>query len=332
MNFSTQHIIKSTGFIFSLLTFLAAAFILTSCSTASGELAESDPPIKKYIILPAELPSKLDFAGEWVPLELLDILESLDRELLINKYWQSQTLLFLKKSKRFFSIIEPILKAHGVPDDFKYLPIAESGFFNSVSPAGAVGIWQFLAGTAREYGLEVNEEVDERYHYEKSTEAACKYLLESSKLYGNWTMAAASYNAGRRGMNRQIDRQDERSYYDLLLNEETARYVFRILSFKLILSDPEKYGFYLAEKDYYPVIPFYEVTIDRSIESFADFSRRYFISYKVLKFMNPWLRDTKLTNRLEKPYYIKIPREGYFRNFEKSQFLQEGEDMMPGYL
>lgn len=273
-------------------------------------------PLKIYAVYPSKHPEKLDFAGERVPMEHFDIYESLDRELLVNQYWQSQTLLFIKRANRFFPVIEPILRKYDIPDDFKFLPLAESGLTNVISPAGAHGIWQFLASTGKDCGLEINDEVDERYHLEKSTEAACKFLMESYKLYGSWTMAAASYNAGRAGINRQIGRQEEKNYYDLLLNEETARYIFRILAFKMILSNPEDYGFFLKEKDLYPAIPYYEVTIDGEVRNFAEFAKRYGISYKILKYMNPWLRDTKLTNRSGKTYFIKIPRKGFFKYSE----------------
>ena len=286
-------------------------------STDPLQTFEDKSPERKYAIYPATIPDKLDFAGEDVPIGHVDAYESLDRELLVNKYWQSQTLLFIKRANRFFPVIEPILKKYNVPDDFKYLPLAESGFLNVTSPAGAVGIWQFLAGTAKDYGLEVNNEVDERYHLEKATEAACKFLIDSFKVYGSWTMAAASYNAGRNGINRQIGRQNERNYYDLLLYEETARYIFRILAIKLILTEPEKYGFFVSKEDLYPEISFYEVTVDQPINNFSEFSKRHGISYKTLKYMNPWLRDTKLTNRPGKSYFIKIPRRGFFRHFEE---------------
>jgi len=295
-----------------LLAWLAAGMIRSS---EPDKTTDPVKPVKSYTIFPALLPAELEFAGEIVPLENIDIRESLDRELLINKYWQSQTLLFIKRAHRFFSIIEPILKKNSIPDDFKYLPLAESGLTNAVSPAGAVGVWQFLEGTAKDYRLEVTDEVDERYHLEKATEAACRFLADSYDIYGSWTMAAASFNAGRTGINRQIGRQDERNYYDLLLAEETARYIFRILAIKLILSEPEKYGFFVSEEDLYPEIPYYEVTVDESVSNFADFSKRYGISYKTLKWMNPWLRDTKLTMRSGKSYYIKIPRQGYFQDF-----------------
>ncbi len=273
---------------------------------------ETDKPKNNYAIFAVKIPEKLDFAGENVPVDQIDVRESLDRELLVNTYWQSQTLLFIKRANRYFPIIEPILKKHGVPDDFKFLPVAESGLMNVISPANAVGFWQLLDGTGKEYGLEINSEVDERYSLEKATEAACRYLKESHNKYGSWTMAAASYNAGRRGMDRQVERQNEADYYNLLLNEETARYLFRILSYKLILSDPSYYGFHVGENDFYPEIPFYEVTVDSKVEDFSIFAKRYGINYKILKWLNPWLREASLKNTTGKSYYIKIPREGLF--------------------
>ncbi len=265
----------------------------------------------KYLVTPVSIPEELDFAGEPVPLENFDVRESLDQELLINTYWQSHTMLLMKRANRYFPTIERILSENGIPEDFKYLPVAESDLLNAVSPANAVGFWQFRKATAVESGLEVNDEVDERYHLEKSTQAACAFLSHSYELYGSWTMAAASYNVGRTGLNRQIGRQDERYYYNLLLNDETGRYVYRLLALKLIMENPEVYGFELDRSELYPPIPTYKVTVDGPVEDFADFARRYSINYKVLKIFNPWLRDNKLSNPKGKTYYISIPRKGY---------------------
>ncbi len=306
---------KSWIFILIILISTSVVFLINkgnSTNAAPAEEVKTDNPIDNYNIFSMEIPAEMEFAGEIVPLGQLDIRESLDREILVNTYWHSQTILFIKKANRYFPIIEKILKKYNIPDDFKYLPVAESGLSNAVSPAQAVGFWQLLAGTARDYGLEVNKEVDERYHLEKSTEVACKYLLESYEKYGSWTMAAASYNIGRRGIDRQILRQKEGDYYDLLLPEETARYVFRILAFKLILSNPSDYGFVMKKEDLYPPIATYEVTIDGPVNDFAEFASRYGMTYKVLKIFNPWLRDINLINRYKKTYYIKIPRHGYF--------------------
>lgn len=268
---------------------------------------------ESYAVYGVDLPRQVDFAGEPVPLDLFDVRESLDREMLSNTYFHSQTIRLIKLANRYFPDIERVLRAHLIPDDFKYLAVAESGLSQAVSPVKAVGFWQLLRGTAQEYGLEVNGEVDERYHIIKSTEVACKYLIESYRKYGNWTMAAASYNAGRRGVDRQIERQKTEGYYDLLLNEETARYIFRVVSFKLIFEDPEAYGFHISEKDLYPVIPTYVVEVDSTVSDFADFAREYGVNYKILKYFNPWLRDTRLSNSARKTYEIVLPEKGYRR-------------------
>ncbi len=296
-----------------LIILVSFALISKGGQSETKEPAEpSNEPKNSYAIFAVELPENLEFAEEMVPMDQIDIIESLDREVLVNTYWQSQTLLFIKRANRYFPTLEKILKEKGVPDDFKYLAVAESGLTHAVSPANAVGFWQLLEGTARDYGLEVNSEIDERYHIEKATEAAADYLLESFEKYGSWTMTAASYNAGRRGMDRQIERQKEKDYFDLLLNEETARYMYRILAYKMILTEPSRYGFHVGENALYPEIPYYEVTIDGRISDFAEFAARYDINYKILKWMNPWLRESYLTNSGNRSYYLKIPRKGFF--------------------
>ncbi len=266
-----------------------------------------------YVVNGVEIPKRLTFAGEPVPLDLFDVREALDRELLSNTYFHSQTIRLIKMANRYFPEIEEVLRENLVPDDFKYLAVAESGLTQAVSPAKAVGFWQLLKGTAMEYGLEVNLEVDERYHVSKSTEVACRYLIESYRKYGNWTMTAASYNAGRKGVDRQIERQKKENYYDLLLNEETARYLYRVLAFKLIFEDPEAYGFELEEHELYPEIPVYTVEIDSAVADFADFARDYGTNYKILKYLNPWLRDSQLSNPGRKRYEIILPEKGFRR-------------------
>jgi membrane-bound lytic murein transglycosylase D len=216
---------------------------------------------------------------------------------------------------RYLSIIEPILKKEGIPDDFKYLALAESGFDQrALSPAGAAGIWQFLKTTAKERGLEVTEEVDERYHVEKATIAACVYFRDAYAAYGSWSMVAASYNAGRAGVNRQITRQKLEDYYDLLFVEETGRYVFRILALKLIMESPDTYGFHLSKKDTYPVFQYKTVEVNSKIDNLADFAIANGTNYKLLKMFNPWLRETFLTNKEAKTYQIKIPTDRRIRN------------------
>jgi Transglycosylase SLT domain. len=265
-------------------------------------------------IEPVTLPDTLFFAGESVPLKNFDTRESLDREMLVNSYWHSQTIYLLKLSGRFFPVIEPILKKEGLPADFKYLALAESGLQQLVSPSKAVGVWQLLESSAKEEGLEVTPAVDERYDIEKATIAACSYLRKSKDLLGSWTMAAAAYNFGRTGMRKQIERQGTGYYYDLTLGEETGRYVFRILALKLIFEHPERYGFVLDSADFYAPLRYTEVTVDSSISRLADFAAKEGTNYKMLKYFNPWLRDSFLPNVKHKSYSIKIPVEGYRTN------------------
>jgi membrane-bound lytic murein transglycosylase D len=257
------------------------------------------------------IPTQMDFSGENAPLHISDVRERLDREMVININLHSTTTLILKRANRTFPIIEPILKKYGVPDDFKYLAVIESGLVNVVSPAGAKGVWQFMPETAKEKGMEVNDIVDERYHLEKSTEAACKYLLEAKSKFGNWTLAAAAYNGGVAGVTRQMNLQQESNYYDLLLTEETSRYVFRILALKEIMRNPVKYGFEIATDQLYYPIETKKIDIDSSITDLASFAKNQGINYKILKIHNPWLRDRKLENKTKKKYIIEIPKEGY---------------------
>ncbi len=255
-----------------------------------------------------KIPEELTFAGEKMPLERFDVREALDRELLSNAYFHSQTIRYIKLAPRYFHVIEPILKSKGIPDDFKYLALAESGLNpRAVSPAGAVGFWQFLSGTAKDFGLEINSEIDERYHVEKSTDAFCDYMRISYNKYGNWTLAAASFNGGMARVQRQMERQKMDDYYNLLFVDETQRYVFRIAALKLILENPGQYNFVIGENDKYPVIKTRDVEINGPVNNFADFAIENGINYKLLKDFNPWLRDDKLTNSARKSYTVKIP-------------------------
>jgi membrane-bound lytic murein transglycosylase D len=260
---------------------------------------------------PNYFPTEIDFAGEAVPLQIADVQERFDRELLVNKNLDASTLLILKRAKRAFSIIEPILKKNGIPDDFKYLAVIESGLMNVVSPAGAKGIWQFMPETAREIGLEVNENIDERYHLEKATEAACTYFLKAKEKFGNWTLVAASYNAGTAGIQKQLEFQKASNYYDLLLNEETSRYVFRILALKQIMKNPKQYGFSISAEEQYRIVPTKKIAIDSTVNDLADLAIKQGINYKLLKIHNPWLRTTKMVNPSNKKYQIEIPLEGF---------------------
>lgn len=265
-----------------------------------------------YNIYALPMPEDLNFAGEPVPIESPDIYERMDRELLVNTYWQSNALLLIKRANKYFPVIEPILAEHGVPDDLKYIAVIESGLTHAVSPAGARGFWQFMKSTGKEYGLEINSNVDERYHIEKSTHAAAEYLKKSKEKLGSWTLAAAAYNAGNYGVTRQQQRQEVEDYYDLLLGEETGRYVFRILALKEILKDPRKYGFNFRERDLYHHVPNYKVRVDTPVTDFPAFARQHDINYKILKLHNPWLRETHLNNRSGKEYFIEIPEKGTY--------------------
>lgn len=261
---------------------------------------------KNYSIYAVPIPEHVNFAGEKVPIENYDVFESLDREFLVNTYWQSQTLLFIKRAHKFFPVIEPILKKNNIPDDFKYLALAESGLMNVVSPSRAVGYWQFTKATAEQYGLIVNKTIDERYHIEKSTQAACDYLNEAYQLYKNWTLAAASYNVGKMAIVKILKQQHVNSYYDLYLNSETARYVYRIIAIKYILNSPEKYGFHFRKKDLYKFPEFKEITIDTTINSLEQFAESLLINYKVFKEMNPWVRSNQILNSDSTSYTFKI--------------------------
>jgi len=256
-------------------------------------------------------PAAANFAGEATPLKISDVKERLDRELIVNINLHASTILAIKRANRAFPVIEPILKKNGIPDDFKYLAVIESGLVNAVSGAGARGVWQFMPETAKERGMEVNDFVDERYSLEKSTQAACSYLLNAKAKFGTWTLAAASYNGGIAGVNKQIDIQKESNYYDLLLTEETSRYVFRILALKEIMKNPDKYGFSLDKEELYPLLPTRKIVVDSTILDLADFAKAQGINYKILKIHNPWLRDRKLDNPTNKKYTIEIPLSGY---------------------
>ncbi|NKI32648.1 lytic transglycosylase domain-containing protein [Croceivirga thetidis] len=266
-----------------------------------------------YRISAIDIPEDLNFAGEMVPQEDPEIMERVDREFLVNTYWQSNALLLMKRANKYFPVIEPILAKNGIPDDFKYLAVAESGLQNVVSHAGATGFWQIMKGTGREYGLEVNDNVDERYHLAKSTQVACDYLNKWKKRFGTWTTTAAAYNAGPAGIQKYMNIQKVDDYYDLLLGQETGRYVFRILAIKEILSHPEKYGFELEKDDLYQDVPTFAVEIDEPISDWADFAETYEINYKILKRHNPWLREPHLNNASRKKYMIEIPNKGYYR-------------------
>ncbi|NBC83846.1 MAG: transglycosylase SLT domain-containing protein [Bacteroidetes bacterium] len=260
-----------------------------------------------YNIFAVPHPGSIQFANEPAPMERDDVAEAFDRELLVNTYWQSQTLLFIKRAHKYFPVIEPILEEYNVPEDFKYLALIESGLTNAVSPANAVGYWQLLKGTAQDYGLTINDEIDERYHLVKSTEAACRYFNEAYDKFKNWTLVAAAYNMGKSGLALQMVRQEQDDYYNLMLGEETGRYVYRILAVKEILTNTDNYGFQYRKDDLYRPDSVYYVNVDTAVKSFGQFAAQFNLSYKELKYYNPWLRESYLTNRNNENYRIAIP-------------------------
>jgi membrane-bound lytic murein transglycosylase D len=293
-----------------IMVFLSAGFIISllvsagSQQPAVSDYEEGSPAASSWA-----LPESVSFAGETMPLHNFDTRESLDRELNATAYRHGTTLLTIKRAGRYFPEIERILRENGIPDDFKYLACAESDLSNIVSPAGATGFWQIMEGTGQELGMTINKEIDERYSLEQSTLFACRYFRKAYEKYGSWTMAAASYNNGFNGLDEQVSIQKETNYYDLLLNEETARYVFRIAALKLVISDPSKYGFNIGPEDIYKPIPFKEVEADTTIASFEQFARYFDTNYKILKFFNPWLRKPFLNNASGKAYVIRVPEK-----------------------
>lgn len=290
-----------------ILLLIPGIFLFFKWRTGISEEEYQDAVSRNIGVFAIEIPDKAEFAGEPVPINLFYVRESFDREMLTNVYWHSSTLLMLKRSHRFLPVIENILFEQDVPDDLKYISLIESSLTNAQSPAGACGPWQFMKATGIKYGLEINEEVDERYNLKKSTEAACRYMKEAYANFGSWTLAAASYNAGPGNISKPISTQKETSFYDLLVNAETSRYIYRILAVKEIFSNPEKYGFHFRKKDLYPIIPAKELVIDSSVNDLALFAKQQGINYRILKEFNPWLRKNILTNKTKKKYIIEIP-------------------------
>jgi len=297
-----------------MLVFMLILVVMSSTVTqpelASAFNSYGNEDINK--VYPIEIPANLSFSEEAVPLTQPDIKERLDKELLVNTYWQSNMLMMIKRANRYFPQIEKILAEEGIPDDFKYLAVIESGLENVRSPKGAKGFWQIMPTTGKEYGLEINSNVDERYNLELSTRVACKYLKKAKERLGSWTLAAASYNRGMSGTRRLLEQQKVESYYDLLLGTETSRYVFRILAVKDIISNPAKYGFIFEPKDLYTPVPVKKLELDTAISDLAQFSKDLGINYKLLKIHNPWLIQNHLNNKSRKQYEILIPEADYY--------------------
>lgn len=318
INMHRKTIFTAFTILFSAIIILSVVFGFKGFGRNSSIMSEQFDTV--YSIQSFKLPDNVTFAGERMPLENFDTRESLEREILTSAYRHSSTIMIIKRANRYLPVIEAILKENNIPDDFKYLVAAESEYSNMISPAGATGFWQIMPETGKEEGMEINTVVDERYNVEKSTQFACDYFKRSYERYGNWTLAAASYNGGRAGLDEQIGIQKQNNYYDLLLNEETARYIFRAVAYKLVINDPVTYGFDLSKDDLYPELKYYEVKVDSAVANFSDFAAKYGTNYKMLKFLNPWLRKPFLTPRPNKTYLIKIPAEG-MRSIEKTEVL-----------
>lgn len=267
-------------------------------------------PAPPQTIRSINLNKDYDFCGEKFPMDNFDVRQRLDAELLRNVYFHSATILAIKRANALFPVIEPILKEEGVPEDLKYLAVAESNLSNAVSPAGARGVWQFMKSAADQYGLEVNDEVDERYHLEKSTRAACRYLRRQKELLGSWVLAAAAYNGGPARISTEMQNQRARSFFDLnLAADETMRYPFRIVALKEVMQNPEDYE-YRIERDhlYDPLPPSKVVKVNGPVENWADFAAEHGVSYRMFKLYNPWLISNKLTNKARKTYEVRVPR------------------------
>tara|TARA_B110001454_G_scaffold105801_1_gene99595 strand:- start:337 stop:1239 length:903 start_codon:yes stop_codon:yes gene_type:complete len=289
---------------------LLSVLIITILFYNAINKSDTDPETsthKTYNIKALKFPENLNLAGERVPLEKNDIRERMDRELLVNTYWQSNGLLLIKRANKYFPILEPLLKKYGLPDDFKFLALAESAFIDETSSAGAAGIWHFMKTTGKEYGLEINSNVDERYNIEKSTKVAAEYLIKSKKRFNSWTLAAASYNAGNYGISKRLKTQQVDNYYDVKLPNETERYVFRIIALKEVISNPLKYGFAFDQEDLYTMPKTKTIKVDTTIVNITSFAKKFGITYKELKIHNAWLRENKLNNKSRKVYEIKIP-------------------------
>jgi membrane-bound lytic murein transglycosylase D len=300
--------LKWVGFFLILLVLFSGFVFNTAGFTALKSYGEA-PTYKVYAL---DLPDTLNFVDEKISLSSPDLKERLDRELLVNTYWQSNMMLLLKRANKYFPTIEKILKEEGVPSDLKYLSVIESGLENAISPAGAKGFWQIMRTTGKEYGLEVNSNVDERYHIELSTRIAAKYLKKAKNKFGSWTLAIASYNRGIRGIQRNLNKQKVENYFDLRLGKETSRYVFRVLAVKEIIENPMKYGYVYDHTDLYYPVPVRYHGLDTAISNLATFAKKMGVNYKILKIHNPWLLQNHLNNKSKKYYEIAIPEKGYY--------------------
>lgn len=295
-------------FIFSGVRRKDVAAVAVASDAVASDSAVAIPSAQSAVYQPY-IPDSLTFCGELVPLHLVDVYESLDKEMVVNTYRHAATMSYIKRSHRYFPSIERMLRRERLPDDMKYLCVAESGLENVVSPAGATGFWQLMKGTATERGLHINKEVDERYNLDKSTDVAAAYLRQAKRRFGSWTLSAASYNMGIGGLQKAIDTQQVKSYWDLALNTETARYIYRILAYKIILSSPERYGFVIPDSVCYQPMPVDTFKVDTVIPDLVQFAFDNNINYKLLKLYNPWLLGMSLHKTENDDYKILIPKQ-----------------------
>ena len=300
---------RSITFKYSIITVLLICLVFLGYNKlATSAFVDYNEPVT-YRVRALNIPTEIQFAGESMQLTETDLIEHMDKELLVNTYWQSNTILMLKRAHKYFPQIEKILAEEGVPDDFKYLALIESGLENVTSPAGAKGFWQIMRATGKEFGLEVNANVDERYNIDLATRMACKYLKKAREKLGSWTLAAASYNRGIKGIESTMKKQQADNYYDLLLGTETKRYMFRIFAVKEIIESPERYGFDIKEAQKYSPLRYTTVAVDTAITNIARFSKQMGVNYKIMKIYNPWLLQNHLNNKSRKLYHIALPLE-----------------------
>lgn len=301
------------------LLLCSLVFMFTACSetqleNSSTESVEKQPVTNttgnetSAVIKAPEIPSSIEFCDKKYTTTDFDFRERLDRELLVNNFWQSNTLLYLKRANRWFPLLEKILKEEGVPIDMKYLAVIESGLIQATSPSGAKGFWQFMKRTGADYELTIDKHVDERMNVEKSTRAACQYLKSAYAKFKDWPLAAASYNRGKAGIERDLESQKVKNFFDLKLNNETSRYVFRILAVKLIMESPEDYGFQVDKSLLYPPYETKKVTVTDDIDDLAVWANSKGINYKILKTLNPWLISDQLKVKKNESYYILLPK------------------------
>ncbi|MDP4291720.1 MAG: lytic transglycosylase domain-containing protein [Bacteroidota bacterium] len=328
---NTLNIMNKNTLIGIILLAITMAFCINAMFPLQNDEQNERDFHNAYKIYNVPLPVKLDFAGEEVPMEYGFVHENLEREITVNTYWASATLLIMKRANRYLPLMEPVFKKYGVPEDMAYIAMIESQLANVISNAAAVGFWQFTRDAAVENGLEVSTEVDERYNVINATEAACKVMKASRDRLGSWTLAAAAYNAGRTRIITAVTDQNQHNFYHLYLNDETSRYIYRILALKIIMQNPQRYGFNLRNKDLYAPIPTEQIKVNNTIPDLNAFAIRNGVSYKTLKDFNPWLRQPKLTNKDKNSYTILLPKPGFLLYKIQQRSISKPEELFNGF-